>query len=166
MKKLAQIFLILVAAGAGIGAAPALVNSSCPITVDADKVVASEKDNNGTLTGNVVVTSCDMKMRSDVVHVAYVASQPDKITANGHVTIVSAKAGIATGDNGVYEVPKKLVTLTGHVVLKHDKSVLSGTHLTYNLATGIAQVDSPNSVAGSSDGRVHMSLTPPPAKGN
>jgi len=166
MKKLLLAVSVLTVSGVASAAAPAPLKGNCEISVDADKVTANEKDNTGVLSGNVVVTSCDMKMRTDIVHVTYVSKQPDKITATGHVVVVSQKSGIASGDSGVYDVPKKLITLEGHVVLKHDKNVLSGTHGTYNLATGIAQVDSKPSAPGSSDGRVHMVLTPPPPKNN
>lgn len=170
MKKHFMMLAFLAATGAGAVAAPE-PKQNCAISVDADKVVGNEKSNTGDLSGNVVVTSCDMKLHADMIHVAYVANQPDKITATGHVVVVSQKGGIASGDTGIYDVPKKLVTLTGRVVLKQGQNVLSGTHGTYNLATGIAQVDAGNpngTQAGTTTngGRVHAILTPSPGKGN
>ena len=166
MKKILLLLLLVPAAAA---AAPE-PKQSCVITVDADKVVGNEKNSTGVLSGNVIVTSCDMKLHADTVHVTYVANQPDKIAANGHVVVMSQKGGTASGDNGVYDVPKKVVTLTGKVVLKQGTNVLSGTHATYNVVTGLAQVDAGSSpasgTAAASTGRVHAILTPPPAKGN
>ena len=44
--------------------------------------------------------------------------------------------GTATGDNGVYDVVPRTVTLTGHVVLTKQKNVMRGTQMTVNLVTG------------------------------
>ena len=58
------------------------------------------------------------------------------------------------------------MTLTGRVVLKQGKSVLSGTHATYNVATGIAQIDAGSTTPSAPSGRVRAILAPAPSKGN
>ena len=169
MKAVATFILALAGLTGAAAAATVPVKQNCDVVVEADKFIADDASKTGTWTGNVVVTQCDMKMHADSIRANAVANQADKITAKGHIVVVSEKAGIASGDDGIYDVPKKLITLTGHVILKHDKSVMSGSHLTYNLATGIAQVDAAPSAAagaGTGNGRVRAVLSAPPPKGN
>ncbi len=138
--------------------------ASCELTLDADKIDANiQSGKGGTASGNVIVTQCDMKMQANAVRVTMANNQYDQIIATGKVVLISQKSGIVTGDNGVYEVPKKVVTMTGHVVLKNGTNVLTGTQLTYNVATGQAHVDAAPAAAGAGTGtgRVHAVLTPP-----
>ena len=78
----------------------------------------------------------------------------DMVYAKGHVVLDSPASDSATSDNGVYDVATHLVTLTGHVVLTHEKSVMRGSKVTVNLLTGLAQM-------GNSGGRVVAVFTPP-----
>ncbi|HEY6577744.1 MAG TPA: LptA/OstA family protein, partial [Rhizomicrobium sp.] len=64
-----------------------------------------------------------------------VAGKPSRFDATGHVVFVSS-SGTATGDNGVYNLGPRTVTLTGHVVLTKEKDVMHGTALTVNMVTG------------------------------
>lgn len=159
-------FLVAFAGGAAFAAhaAPA-PKQNCGLDLYADKVDASVTNGKGgTATGNVVVTQCDMKMRADAVNVTMANGQYDRIIAKGKIVLISEKSGVVTADDGVYDVAKRLVTLTGRVVLKNGANVLSGTRGTYNLATGVAMVDAPSGAPGGGNGRVHAILTPPPAK--
>jgi lipopolysaccharide export system protein LptA len=79
-------------------------------------------------------------MRANAVRVNIVDGKANKIFAKGHV-VVDAPSGTATGDNGVYDVNPRLVTLTGHVVLTREKNVMRGSLLTVNLITGVATLD-------------------------
>jgi lipopolysaccharide export system protein LptA len=154
------------AAPAPTSAAKPALKPECVINMDMDKADASiVSGKGGVATGNVVVTQCGMKMRADTVRVTMANNQYDKIIATGKVVLISEKSGVITGDNGVYEVPKQFVTMTGHVVLKNGKDVFTGTRGSYDLTTGFAHVDAPASSPGSSDGRVHAILTPPPDSG-
>jgi lipopolysaccharide export system protein LptA len=157
MKNLAVcIFAFALGVSAAAHAAPA-PKQECQLTVDADKIDGEVlKGKDGTATGNVVITQCAMKIHADSVNMTTRNNQPDRIVATGRVVLISEKSGVATGDNGVYEVAKNLVTMTGHVVLKDGKNVLTGNHLTYNLTTGVAQVD-----PGAAGGRVHAVLSQP-----
>jgi lipopolysaccharide export system protein LptA len=70
------------------------------------------------------------------------ADEPNnKIYANGKVVVDSPATGTVTGDNGIYDLTKKLVTLSGHVVLhKQGQVTMAGSLLTVNMVTGIANL--------------------------
>lgn len=110
-------------------------DSDAPINVSSDNFVGNFATKVGTYIGNVIVTQADYKLRADQVRVNVVSGKPSRFDATGHVVFVST-SGTATGDNGVYNLGPRTVTLTGHVVLTKDKDVMHGTALTVNMATG------------------------------
>ena len=71
------------------------------------------------------------------------------IEARGNVTVIS-KDQSASGDLGVYDVKKKMITLTGNVVVTQGKNVLHGDRVTVDTTTGNAHIEltvnSPNRV--------------------
>jgi lipopolysaccharide export system protein LptA len=155
------------AAPAAAAKKPALLpdhNNNAPINISADKFLADSNAKTGTWSGNVVVNQGDIKMRANTVRLNVVGkgNNPDKIFANGNVVVVSPTSGTATGDAAVYEVNPKLVTLSGHVVLKRAKDVMTGSTLTVNLVTGQATLGA-HPVAGApvtQGGRVTGVFTP------
>jgi lipopolysaccharide export system protein LptA len=128
-------------------------NSNAPINISADKFLADSNAKTGTWSGNVVINQGDIKMRANTVRLNVTGKNnaPDKIFANGNVVVDSPTSGTATGDAAVYDVNPKLVTLTGHVVLKRAKDVMTGTQLTVNLVTGQATLGA-RPVAGAPNG--------------
>jgi lipopolysaccharide export system protein LptA len=132
-------------------------DANAPIEVSADRFDADFNSKQGTYSGNVLVKQGDMHLRADKVRVNVVAGKPDKIFANGNV-VVTAPNGNAQGDNGVYDVGPRLITLTGHVLLTKEKNVMRGSTLTVNLITGQAQLGA-KAMPG---GRVQGLFTPPP----
>ena len=110
-------------------------NSNAPINVSSDTFEGNFQTKVGTYSGNVVVTQGDDKLRADTVRVDVVAGKPNRFEATGHVVFVSA-SGTATGDNGVYDLGPRTITLTGHVVLTKDKDVMRGTSLIVDMNTG------------------------------
>ena len=169
--KTAIVFCVAFAAGALVtstlhAAAPvkaaATQKQDCAINVTSDKFTADLNAKTGTYSGNVMVIQCDTKMRADTVRIATVNNQVDKVNASGNVVVDSPKSGTATGQAGVYDVPKKLVTLTGNVVLKKGKDVMRGCQLIVNLATGQANLGNCGTAPGTpgSGGRVQAVFTP------
>jgi lipopolysaccharide export system protein LptA len=147
MKNLIAFSFVFVAGVALAGAAHAAPakpaapsGKDCEITVASDRFTADLNAKTGTYSGNVIVTQCETKLRADTVHITTVNNQADKVNASGNVVVDSPKSGTATGQTGVYDVPHKMVTLTGNVVLKKNKSVMRGAQLTINLATGQANL--------------------------
>jgi lipopolysaccharide export system protein LptA len=124
----------------GPGAAIGMKNPNAPIEVSADNFDADANTKTAVYSGNVIVHQGDVRMRANTVRVNVVDGKPSKIFAQGRV-VVDAPSGTAIGDNGVYDVNPRLVTLTGHVVLTREKNVMRGSLLTVNLITGQATLD-------------------------
>lgn len=132
-------------------------DTDAPINVSADRFDADLHAKTGVYSGNVVVAQGAMKLRADTVRIDTVSGKPNKIFANGNV-VFAAPSGNAQGDNGVYDVGPRLITLTGRVILTKEKNVMRGTSLVVNLVTGEAQLN-----AKAAPGhRVQGSFTPPP----
>lgn len=110
-------------------------NSNAPINVSSDTFEGNFQTKVGTYSGNVIVTQGGDKLRADRVKVDVVAGKPNRFEAAGHVVFVSS-SGTATGDNGVYDLGPRTITLTGHVVLTKEKDVMRGTSLVVDMNTG------------------------------
>jgi lipopolysaccharide export system protein LptA len=132
-------------------------DANAPIAVSADHLDVDFNTKDGIYSGNVIVTQGDFHLRADKVRVNFISSKPNKIYANGNV-VFSAPNGNAQGDNGVYDVAPRVITLTGRVILNKEKNVMRGTMLTVNLVTGQAQLGA----KGAPGGRVQGLFTPPP----
>jgi lipopolysaccharide export system protein LptA len=85
----------------------------------------------------VIVIQADMRMRADRMKVNVAQGKPTRIEATGKV-VVNAPNGTATGDNGVYELGPRTITMTGHVVLTKEKDVMRGTKLVMDMNTHLA----------------------------
>lgn len=167
MKHVTLLLLMLCGATAAWAADPPKTNSllgshntNQPIDVNADKFTADLNNKTFMYTGNVIVTQGDMKLRAADVKVNTAdGKQPTSIVATGGVVVEAPNSGTATGDNGTYDVPNHLITLTGRkVVLVHNKDVSSGTKLTVNLVTNVATFVSDKAQGG--NGRVTGTFTP------
>lgn len=110
-------------------------NTNAPINVSSDTFEGNFQTKVGTYSGNVIVSQGDDKLRADTVKVDVVAGKPNRFEAAGHVVFVSP-SGTATGDNGIYDLGPRTITLTGHVVLTKEKDVMRGTSLVVDMNTG------------------------------
>ena len=169
------LLLALLSSAPAMAQAPALVgkhDANAPINVSADKFLADSNAKTGTWSGNVLVVQGDMRMRANSVRLNVVGkdNKPDKILANGNVVVDSPNSGTVTGDNGVYDVVARTVTMTGKVVLTRQKDVMRGNQLTVNLETGVATLGGGAKATGPANaGRVQGIFTPPsssPAPGS
>ena len=139
-------------------------NSKEPVTIEADKLVYFDKEQKAVYTGNVVVIQGDTKMTCSGLTIymekaaapggATAPAAPAPAPANGGgssshvkhldavgpVTVVS-KTQVATGDRGSYDKAQDKVWLFGNVTLSDGGNVTKGDKLTYDLATGVATVD-------------------------
>ncbi|MDE2181808.1 MAG: hypothetical protein KGJ78_02175 [Alphaproteobacteria bacterium] len=124
-------------------------NPNAPISYSADHFAADANSKTGVFYGNVIIRQGDVSMHADAVRFHVVDNKPDKIFAQGGV-VVTSPSGVATGDNGVYDVNPRVVTLNGHVVLVNNPSssgssgnsgVMRGQALTVNLLTGKATLN-------------------------
>jgi lipopolysaccharide export system protein LptA len=132
-------------------------NSKSPIAIDSDTLEVLQNQNKAVFSGNVLATQDTMTLRGDRMTVYYrnnggapeeqkpakqkpkpeaaSASGVSRIDVNGHVFITSPEE-TARGDNGIYDVDKKMIYLTGDVILTKGKNVLKGNSAEYNVATG------------------------------
>lgn len=138
--------------------------NNCEINATSDKFIADLNGRTGQFVGNVVVTQCDTRLRADTVRITTVNNQADKVNASGNVVVDSPKSGTATGQTGVYDVPRRTVIMNGNVVLKKGKDVMRGQQLTVNLATGQASLGGGVKSQTSPGGRVQAVFHP--ATGN
>ncbi len=132
-------------------------DSSAPISVTADVFTGDFETKIGTYSGNVIVSQGTFKLHADRVKVAVAKGKPNRIEAVGHV-LFDAPTGTAAGDNGVYDMGARTVTLSGNVLLTKDKNVMRGSTLVVDLDSGEAKL----SAQGMAGGRVQGLFTPPP----
>jgi lipopolysaccharide export system protein LptA len=136
-------------------------NSNAPINVSSDNFVGDLATKVGTYVGNVLVIQGDMRMRADTMKVNVNQGKPTRIEAMGKV-VVTAPNGTATGDNGVYELGPRTITMTGHVVLTKEKDVMRGTKLVMDMNTNLAHLYA----QGMPGNRVQGLFIPPPQQQN
>jgi lipopolysaccharide export system protein LptA len=155
-SSLAAITLLTIAATAQqTSVTKGMLNPDVPINVSADNFVADANAKTGVYTGNVVIHQGEVKMRANAVRAQFTENKPNRIYAQGHV-VIDAPSGVATGDNGVYDVNPRIITLTGNVVLTKEKNIMRGQQLVVNLITGQATLDGGQGKSG----RVQALFTP------
>jgi len=132
-------------------------DSGAPISVTADAFSGDLQTKIGMYSGNVIVSQGNFKLHADQVRVAVTNGKPSRIVATGHV-LFDAPSGAASGDQGVYDLAARDVTLTGGVVLTKDKNVMRGTMLVVDLDSGKANF----TAKGMPGGRVQGLFIPPP----
>lgn len=126
------------------------------INVASDSFEGDFQTKIGTYLGNVIVIQAECKLRADkVVAEAVAGNNLNRLTATGNV-VFNSSSGTATGDNGIYDLGPKTITLTGKVVLTKGKDVMRGTHLVVDLNTGLAHL----TAKGMAGGRVQSSFIP------
>jgi lipopolysaccharide export system protein LptA len=171
-----KVLLLALLCGAATGAAAqgliSQSDASKPVSIAADKLDIDTKSKIATYVGNVIATQGAIKLRADTLK----ADDPNKkIYINGKVVVDSPASGTVTGDNGIYDLNSKLVTLSGHVVLhKQGQVTMQGSLLTVNMVTGKASVvatpvaGTANQAAapGAPGGRVTGVITPKSQTGN
>ncbi len=177
------VFAALAAVGGPIVLGPATAagqsldhDSSLPIEISADSLEVAQEEQVATFAGNVDAVQGDLVLSADELKVHYEgkgrgvgmaagsSNRIRRIDAEGHVIIASPEE-TAEGDRGTYDVPAKLVTLEGEVVLTRGANVIRGERLELDLVTGKSRiVGAPASVAdgdqGASGERVKALFTP------
>jgi len=146
-----------VIAGAGQLAAATKVShdSDSPVDFSADHGDLQDKQGRAVLTGNVVVTQAELRLTADRTLMAYTNNGKvtlQRVDATGHV-VVTRPGERASGDVGVYDLNRKLITMVGHVVLNRSNGdVLNGGRLVIDLNTGVSTMDGHSSTPAGTDG--------------
>jgi lipopolysaccharide export system protein LptA len=145
-------------------------DSDKPVTITADSQDFDIKAKTVIYKGDVKAVQGEIRLRADMMKADQVAN---KIYVSGKVVVDSPTSGTATGDNAIYDLTSKLVTLSGHVVLnKTGQATMRGSLLSVNMLTGKAQLTAQPVVGGGDQaaapglpgGRVQGVFTPKPAQ--
>ncbi len=128
---------------------PGAKDTSLPIEITADNLKVLQKDQVAVFEGKVEAIQGNIRLTSDKMTVFYrgggeekkAAGQPavSKIIVEGNVFLANPRE-TAKGREGVYDVDRTMVTLSGDVVLTRDKNVLNGNKLVYNMDTGKSEL--------------------------
>ena len=136
-----------------------------PIEIDADTLEVMQNEKVAIFTGNVVARQGDLRLNAEQVKVYYSGGESrsgteggaaaiDRIDAEGKV-FLSTPEETAEGASAVYDVNKRVVTLTRDVVLTRGQNVLRGNTLVLDLDSGRSTLD-----ARGSGGRVRGLFVP------
>ena len=147
-------------------------SSGKPVEINADTLEVQQEENIAIFTGNVIAVQGTTRLKSNVMTVYY-TSKGDEATATAPESqgaverivvvgdvVLSTPEETATGREGVYEVAKDIVTLTGDVVLTKGQNVLKGDTLVYDFNTGKSVINSPFQSGGKPGGRVRALFVP------
>lgn len=169
---LALLPLLAVAPALGQGSS-SLKNhdSNAPVDVGAERIEVQDRANRAIFSGNVVARQGDLTMNSARLTVVYANDQPAaqagaQPTNNVQIQRLEASGGVvlrspsetARGNFAIYDVPARLVTMIGGVVLDQGSNHVQGGRLVLNLDTHRAVLDSGGA---QSNGRVTGRFTVP-----
>lgn len=172
--------VLAVAAGsallAGLVVAPASVtaqslmnhNSNAPVDYAADRIELQDRANRVLLSGNVDITQAGLRLQAARMTVAYRNAggiEIERIDANGGV-VVTKGTERASGNVGIYDFNRRIITLIGNVALRQGGNTLNGGRMVIDLTTGRSTVDGRSAggapgQTGSAGGRVSGTFSVP-----
>lgn len=118
-------------------------DTSAPVDFSADRIEVQDRADRVVVSGNVVVTQADLRLTAARLTVAYDRSGGvaiNRMDAIGSVVVTRGNER-ATGDVGIYDLDRKIITLVGNVSLTQGANRLSGGRLLIDLNTGRSAVD-------------------------
>ncbi len=138
-----------------------------PIEINADSLEVQQDNNLAVFSGNVIVVQGALRLKAQTLKVYYRRSEGSDTEAGAAISRIDAIGEVflsspnetAQGAVGVYDVEKRVVTLSGSVVLTRGDSVIRGERLVLDLTTGRSRVD--GVVAGGQRERVRALFVPP-----
>ena len=142
-------------------------NSSAPVDYSANRIELQDKQNRVVLSGDVAIAQGDLRIRAARTTVAYTNNgevKIQRIDASGGVVVTRGNE-TASGDVGIYDFNRRIITLVGNVALKRASDTLNGGRMVIDLNTGLASVDGRGGgkagTTSSGGGRVSGSFTVP-----
>jgi len=138
-------------------------DSNAPIDVAADRIEVQDRADRAIFVGNVHVTQAELSLDTARLTVAYSSAgsiQIQRLDASGGV-VVKSPSETATGNFGVYDLDRKLITLVGDVRLNRGGSQIMGSRLLIDLNSGRAVIDGGPAGVAESGGRVRGHFTVP-----
>ena len=130
--------------------------AATPVEISGDQLQVLEADSKAVFSGNVVVTQGTMRLTATRVVILYGAAGPgdiDSFEATGGVRIATPDQK-ATGERAVYDPDRRILTLSGNVVVTNATGTVTGPALVLDLAAGTTTFTSGGS------GRVTGVFTP------
>ena len=138
-------------------------NSDAPVDVAADRIEVQDRADRAIFAGNVNVRQASLTLLTDRLTVAYSSAggvQIRRLDASGGV-VVRSPSETASGNFGIYDLDRKLITLVGNVQLSRSGSVINGSRLVIDLNSGRAVIDGGPPGVGQNGGRVTGRFTVP-----
>lgn len=138
-------------------------NSNAPVDVTADRIEVQDRADRAIFAGNVQVRQSQLSLQTQRLTVAYSSGggiQIRRLDAAGGV-VVRSPSETATGDFGIYDLDRRLITLVGDVTLIRGGSRINGSRLVIDLESGRAVVDGGPAGINQSGGRVTGRFTVP-----
>ncbi len=109
-----------------------------------DSIEYFGQENRMVATGDAVAVKAPDTLKGDVLNAYFTKDAAGrtamtKVTAKGHVTIITDKDTVY-GDRGTYDIPTQKAVLTGKVKIYQGKNWLEGTRADVDMNTGISQL--------------------------
>ena len=133
-------------------------NSNSPVDVEADRIEVQDRADRAIFSGNVVARQGNMTMSAARLTVAYTDTRGidvQRLEASGGVTL-RTPSETARGNFALYDVNRRIVTMTGGVQLTQGQNRVQGGRLVLDLNSHRAVMD-----GGGSTGRVSGRFTVP-----
>ena len=133
-------------------------NSNAPVDVEADRIEVQDRADRAIFSGNVIARQGNMTMNAARLTVAYTDTSGvdvHRLEASGGVTL-RTPSETARGNFAIYDVNRRIVTLTGGVHLTQGQNRVQGGRLVLDLNSHRAVMD-----GGGSTGRVSGRFTVP-----
>jgi lipopolysaccharide export system protein LptA len=141
-------------------------NVDAPVDVSAERIEVQDRADRAIFAGSVHVRQGDLTLDAPRVTVAYSSAgaiQINRIDASGGV-VVKSPSETASGNFGIYDTDRKLITLIGNVQLRRGGSQINGSRLVIDLDSGRAVIDGGAPGVGQNGGRVTGHFTVPQRK--
>jgi lipopolysaccharide export system protein LptA len=138
-------------------------NVDAPVDVSAERIEVQDRADRAIFAGSVHVRQGDLTLDAPRVTVAYSSAgaiQINRIDASGGV-VVKSPSETASGNFGIYDTSRKLITLIGNVQLRRGGSQINGSRLVIDLDSGRAVIDGGAPGVGQNGGRVTGHFTVP-----
>jgi lipopolysaccharide export system protein LptA len=143
-------------------------DSNAPVDVTADRIEVQDRADRALFVGNVHATQAELTLETQRLTVAYSSKagggsggvQIRRLDAAGGV-VVRSPSETASGDFGIYDLDRRLITVIGNVRLMQGQNTVSGQRLVINLDNGRAVIDGGPPGVNSSGGRVTGHFTVP-----
>ena len=143
-------------------------NSNAPVDYAADRIELQDRANRVLLSGNVDITQAGLRLQAARMTVAYRNAgsiEIERIDANGSVVVTKGDER-ASGNVGIYDFNRRIITLIGNVALRQGGNTLNGGRMVIDLTTGRSTVDGRSAggapgQTGSAGGRVSGTFSVP-----